>query len=182
MVVAADLEKGNEPLLNLAQLVGILGVGIFDVLEGACRVNVVAGVHAHLLGVEGGDVGHARVEVDVGHEGCLEPVGTQTCADVLEVLGLAGALCGEAHQLAPGADYALGLGHARLGVVGVGGGHRLHPYRIVTAHADGSHTDGGSLAAAVVEDVVHRCAGSVGLEVIFHLGKVGVGLLNFLAQ
>ena len=109
VVFAADVEEGHEALLQLFQLLGILGIGIFDMLERACRVHIVARVHAHLLCIESSDVSHARVEMDVGHERCHEAVGTQLRVDVLKVLSLAGALRGETHQFASSLYYALSL-------------------------------------------------------------------------
>ena len=158
VVLAADVEEGHEALFYLFQLVGIFGVGVVDVSECAGGVDVVAGVDAHLLGVECCHVCDARVEVYVCHEGCGDGVGAQSGTDVFEVFGLACALCGEAHKLASGTDYALSLCYARLGVVGVGGRHGLHTYGVVAAHVYRSHMHEGCFAASVVEKIDH-CGG-----------------------
>ena len=102
-------------------------------------VDVVAGVDAHLLGIERGDVGNMRIEVDVGHERRLVAVGAYAGIDILEVLGFARALCGKTHQLSACLDDALSLGYAGSGVIGVGGGHRLDADRVVASHVDGTY-------------------------------------------
>ena len=76
VVFAADVEEGHEAVLQLLQLVGILGIGVLNLLEHTRRVDVVAWVHAHLLGVQRSHVSHVGVEVYVGYERCLIAVGT----------------------------------------------------------------------------------------------------------
>ena len=67
-VLLADVNKGDQTLVQTLQLCGILLVGIFQVLEGAGGVDVVAGIDAHLLTVAGGHVSHVGVEMNVGHQ------------------------------------------------------------------------------------------------------------------
>ena len=133
-VFAADVEEGHEAVLQLLQLVGILGIGVLNLLEHTRRVDVVAWVHTHLLGVQRSHVSHVGVEVYVGYERCLIAVGTQLCVDVLQVLSLSATLRSESDEFAACFDDALSLSHARLRVVGVGGGHRLHAYRGIATY------------------------------------------------
>ena len=123
MVFLADIQERHELCLNLLQFLGILLVGIFQVLEGAARVDVVAGIDAYLLAVLGGHVSGMCREMDVGHEGCCVAVGLQLCRDILHVFGFTCALRSETHQFAASIDDALGLGNTAFGVVGVGRRH-----------------------------------------------------------
>ena len=121
--------------------------------EGASRVDIVAGVYAHLLGIEGGHIGHAGVEVYVGHQRGVETIGTQGSVYVLKIFGLTCALCGEAHQLSASAYNALGLFYAGLRVVGVGSGHRLHTHGGSTTHLQGAYLYGARGATMIIKDV-----------------------------
>lgn len=58
---------------------------------------------------------------------------------MLHILRFAGALGGEAHQFAASVDDAFGLCHRCLGVIGIGGGHRLYSYRIVATDQQIAH-------------------------------------------
>ena len=144
VVLAADAEEGNEALLYLPQLGLVLLVGVLQMAERAGGVDIVAGIDAHLLDIACCHVGHIGIEVDIGHQRCHEALQTQLAHNVLQVLGLASALCGETHQFASHHDDALGLFDAGLGVVGVGGGHRLDADGVVAADGDITHLgDGG---------------------------------------
>ena len=109
VVLLTDIDKRHELLLNLLQLCGIFLVGVLQVLERAPGIYVVAGVDAHFLAILGSDVGGVGGEMNIGNEGLSVAVGLETGRDVAHVLGLAGALGGEAHELATGIDDALGL-------------------------------------------------------------------------
>ena len=136
VVLAADVEEGHQLGLYLFQLGGVLLVGVLQVLEYASRIDIVAWVYAHLLAVLCGHVGRVCREVYVGHQWLPVAVGFQSGGYVAHVLRLARALRGEAHQLAACVYDTLGLGHRGLGVVGVGGGHRLYSYRVVATYPD----------------------------------------------
>ena len=139
VVAAADVEQGYEALFYALQFGGILCVGVFELSEGACRIDIVAGVDAHLLAVQRRHVGHLGVEVYVGDEGRGISGIAQGLGDVLHVLGLAHALCRQSYQFASRPDDAYCLFHACLGVVGVCGGHRLHAYGVVAADGNVPH-------------------------------------------
>ena len=140
VVFLADLDKGKQFLLDLLQLVGIFLVGIFQMFESTSRVDIVAGIDAHLLTILGGDIGRMSREVDVGHQWLGVTVSLELGGDVLHVLCLTCALCGEAYQFPSGIDDAFGLCHTGGGIVGVGGGHRLDADGVIASYADITHT------------------------------------------
>ena len=178
VVRLADVEEGHEAVVNLLQFVGVFGVGVLVFDEASGRVDVVAGVDAYLLGIECGDVGHVGVEVDVGHERCVEAVGAYARIDVLQVLGLALALRGEAHELTAGLDDALGLRYAGLSVVGVGGGHRLDADGVVAAHVECADVHHRRLPPVIVKQI----HGSALEFIVLNLSEFLVGLLNLLSE
>ena len=155
VVFLTYVKQRHKAFLNLLQFAGILLVGVFQVLERARRVGIIAGVYAHLLGIQGGHLGHMRVEVHVGHQWSHVPVGPEPRVYLLQVLGFAHALGGQAHVFSARLDYALGLCHARLGVGGGRGGHRLHAHRPLPTHRRAANLHLGSRAAAVIEQVNH---------------------------
>ena len=67
MVFLADIDKRNELALNLLQFLGILFVGILQMLESTSWVDVVARIDANLLAVLGSDICRMSREVDVSH-------------------------------------------------------------------------------------------------------------------
>ena len=70
MMLLANVEKGHKPFLNLLQFLCIFLVGIIVLDESPRRIDVISRVNSHLLGIESGDVCHARVEVNIGYEWC----------------------------------------------------------------------------------------------------------------
>ena len=90
----ADIEEGNEAVLKFLQFVGILGIGIFYLLEHTSRIDIVAGIDTNLLGIQCSHICNVGVEVYVGNKRSVEAVSTQSGVDVLQILGLASALCG----------------------------------------------------------------------------------------
>ena len=135
----ADLYKGDELLLNLLQFVGIFLVGVFQMLEGAAWVYIVARIDAHLLTIEGSDIGCMGGEMDIGHQWLGIAVSLQLGRDILHVLCLTGSLCRETHQFATSIDDALGLSHTGSGIVGIGGSHRLDADGVAASNADVAH-------------------------------------------
>ena len=113
-VVDADAQ-GDAPLAALRD----------QRLKIAAVEAVISRIDTHLVHIPGGDGRDLGHEVDVGHNGCPETVGTQLPDDVFQIFTFAPSLRRKAHDLSPGAVDPLDLGHARGGVVGVGIGHRL---------------------------------------------------------
>ena len=140
VVLAADGDKCGQTVVNLLQLGLVLLVGVVQMLELSCRVDIVSGVYPHLLGISRSHVGHVGVEVYVGHEGLPVAQPAKLGTDIAQVLSLTRALRGEPHQLASGIDDASGLCHRRLSVVGVGGSHRLYAYGIVASDGRSAHS------------------------------------------
>ena len=75
MMFLADIEERHELAFDLLQLSRILFISIFQMLERAPRVDIVARIDAHLLAITGSDISRMGREVDVGHEWCLIAVG-----------------------------------------------------------------------------------------------------------
>ena len=142
VMLLADIEEGDEAVLKFLQFVGILGICIFYLLEHTCRVDIVARIDAHLLGIERSYVGNVGVEVYVGNKRRVEAVSTQLGVDILQILGLASALCGESHKFAASLNYFFCLLYACLSVVGIGSGHRLNAYRGIAANLQVAHLNG----------------------------------------
>ena len=109
VVLAADVEEADKPLFQPCQFGGVFLVGVFQLLELAGGVDVVARVDAHLLHNGGGHVGHVGVEVDIGHERAVVAFAAQGFAQGLQCLGLACALCGEAHVVRSRVEYGAAL-------------------------------------------------------------------------
>ena len=144
MVLLTYIKEGHELCLNLLQLLGILIIGVLQVLKGTTWVDVVARVDTYLLAILCGHIGGMCREVHIGHKGRCVAIFLQPCRDVLHVLGLAGALCCKAYQFSSGINDAFGLGYAAFGVVGVDGSHRLDADGIVTTDGDVAHMNNGA--------------------------------------
>ena len=134
MVLLTDIKERHQFGFNLLQFLGIFGIGIFQVLERATWVDIVAGIDAHLLTILGSDIGGMGGEMDIGHERGGIAIGLQAGRDILHVFRLTGALSGETHQLATGIDDALGLCHTALGIIGIGGSHGLDADGVVATY------------------------------------------------
>ncbi len=62
---------------------------------------VISRIDTHLVHIPGGDGRDLGHEVDVGHNGCPETVGTQLPDDVFQIFTFAPALRRKAHDLSP---------------------------------------------------------------------------------
>ena len=184
VVLLTDIEEGNEAVLDLLQFCNVFLVGILMLDELAGGVDVVAGVDADFLGIEGGDIGDMGVEMDIGHEGRLEAVATDTGIDILQILGLAGALCRQTDELATGADDLLSLTDAGLGVVGVRCRHTLYAHGEIAAHVEGTDMYGRGRTTGIIEQINHIVT-DLGLTlklIVLDLSEVLVGLLDLRAE
>ena len=153
VVFLAYLQEGHEALADFLNLGGILLVGIFQVLEGTGSIHVVARVDAHLLGIACSHIGHAGIEVNIGHEGYHAPLGTQGGVDGLQVFGLAHPLGGETHIFTSGLHDAERLLHAGLSIHRNGIGHALQPDGVVATQRRGPHVDGHGGPTRVIEEI-----------------------------
>ena len=151
VVLLADVQKRDKPRLNLLDFVGILLIGVFQLLERARRIHIVAWIDAHLLSIKSRHISHVRIEMHVGDKRRRISFGTQTRVDILQILSFTTALCGQSHQFAARLDDALCLLDASLGIIGVGGGHRLDADRVVATHLDGTHIHHTGLAPLVIK-------------------------------
>ena len=110
----------------------LYGGGLND--DGSTSVDEIGVVSKHNLPVREA-LTSVRSSI-VRHIGRI--FGTDAGIDVFHVLCLAGTLSGEAHQFATSLDNLLSLLYASLGIIGVGGGHRLDADRIIATQAEGS--------------------------------------------
>ena len=148
-VLAANLEEGKQACLYLLQFLGILLVGVLQLLELTCGIHIVAGVDTNLLAIVCRYIGNIRVEVNVSHQRHGTACPAHRPADKFHVLCLACALGGKAHQLATCLGNAQNLCHAGFGVHGAGVGHRLNPDGVFAAQTDVAHGDFVGLATCV---------------------------------
>ena len=81
------VEEGHELGFYLLQLGSILGIGVFEVLEGAPGIDIVARIDAYLLAILGCDIGDMGGEMDIGNKGGGIAVGLEACGDVLHCPG-----------------------------------------------------------------------------------------------
>ena len=153
VVFAAYIEKRHKACINLLYLFGVFFVGIFQLLEGSSWVYIVAGIYAYLLCIQRGHIGYVGVEMHVGHKWRVVTFLSECRIDVAQVLGLALSLGGKSHQLAASLYNTLGLGCASLGVVGVGGGHRLHAHGVVSTHRHAANGCYRCVSALQVKEV-----------------------------
>ena len=134
-----NVEKGHKSLLNFLQFLCIFLVGIIVLDEASRRIDIVSRVNSHLLGVESGDVCHVRVEMNIGYKRCRKAVITDTCANILQVFSLSYSLRCEPDEFASSLNDTFSLRYTSLGIVGIGGCHRLYTHRVFTANGDTSH-------------------------------------------
>ena len=135
----ADIEKGYKSLLNLLQFLCIFLVGIIVLDEAPRRIDIVSRVNSHLLGVESGDVCHVRVEMNISYKRCRKAVIANTFADIVQVFSLSYTLRREPDEFASSLNDTFSLCYTSLGIVGIGGCHRLYTHWVFTANGDTSH-------------------------------------------
>ena len=70
MVLTADIDEGDKTLFDLDNLVSIFLVGVFNLLECACGIDIVAWIYSHGVAMEGSHVGDIGIEVHVGDDRC----------------------------------------------------------------------------------------------------------------
>ena len=78
-------------------------------------------------------------KVNIGNERRVVTISLQTGRDVLHILCLARALCGETNQFTTSINDALSLCHTGFGIVSISGCHRLDADRIVATDFDVAH-------------------------------------------
>ena len=155
MVLTANLQQRQQPLLNLLQFGGILLVGIFQLLERTGRVGIVAGVDAHLLHIMSRHLGHSRIEVDIGHKRHLASPLPEFLGNEPHVLRFLHPLGGESHIFASSLNNAQRLRHRSLDVIGRGGGHRLDSDGVVASEWRVAHFHLCGLASGIIKQIGH---------------------------
>ena len=139
VVLFADIEEGDEAVAYLLQLLCVLLVCIFQMLESAGGIHVVARIDAYLLHVLCRYVSHLRVEMNVGHQWNHVSVLAQCGVDVHQILRFLDALGRKPHVFASCIYNPFSLCHAGFRVLCGGVRHTLYAYRIGAAHRGGSN-------------------------------------------
>ncbi len=130
-VLATQLQKRRQSVVDPLQFGCILLVGIFQFLEHTTRIHEVAGIDAYFVGSDGGGKSRAGIEMDVGHQGHVDTGLTQTRRDHAYVVGLPDALRGEPHKLTAGGGKLSRLPYGAVGVHSGSVGHRLQAHGVV---------------------------------------------------
>ena len=157
VMLLADIQEGHKAVLYLLQFFGIFLIGVFFLDELTCRVDIVARIDTHLLGIERCHVSHTRIEMHVGDKRRSEAVAAYSIVNVLEILSFTHSLRGQSDEFSSCFDNAFSLLHASLCIIGVGGGHGLDAYRIVSSHIQSADMHHRSLAPMIVKQIDHIC-------------------------
>ena len=107
----------------------------------------------------------------VGHKRHVASALAQFGADFTDICSFAYALSGKAHNVAPGFCDTHALLHRPFDIVGRSVGHRLEGNGCVSSD---DYVAYGYTAAGTPSVTVFRHL-SVGLELIFYFGKLGIG-------
>ena len=97
----ADVDERHEPVIDFLKFGLVFLIGVFQMFESAGRIDIVAWIDAYFLGIACSYVGYIGIEMDISHERSGESFFAKSGTDVLHVLCLSRALCGEAYQFAP---------------------------------------------------------------------------------
>ena len=152
VVLAAHGDERQQGLADAAQLGGVLLIGVFQLLEGACRVHKVARIDAHTLAHLGCGECCLWIEVDVGNQGDVAAIAAQQLRNLADAAGLFHTLGRQPHIVGSGIGNALALGSARLDIIGGSVGHRLDAYGPIASHGDSTHIDAHCRTAFIVEE------------------------------
>ena len=67
VVFFADIQEGNQPGTDFLDLMRIFLIGIFQFLEGACGICVLARIVAYSFGLQCSFFCFLRIEVHIGY-------------------------------------------------------------------------------------------------------------------
>ncbi len=135
-VLTADTQEAAEAVVQTLQLLLVLLVGIFQMLELTGRINVVAWVDAHLLDNRSSHICHIGIEVYIGTQGRISVAAShQSSLYVAKVLSLARSLGSESNQVGSGIYDADALFYAAFRVHCAAGGHTLDGHLVLTAYS-----------------------------------------------
>ena len=133
-VLTTDGEQLLEALFKALQFGGIFLGRVFQCLELAGWVHIVAWIDAHLLDNCCRYVGHGGIEVDVGHQRYVDALACQLLLDIFQIISLDGTLCRQSHQVCTRLDQALDLLYASCGVRRGTGGHTLQTDGLIATY------------------------------------------------
>ncbi len=134
-----DLHQGSKSLPDPVYLFEVFGIGVFNEFK-FLLVNIIPGIHPHLLHYPCGDFGSIGGEMNVRYERRVVALFAQFIFYQPKVLRFFFTWRSDAHQFCPGFDTTDRLLHGAHGVHSVGGGHGLHPYRVVITNQQVAHS------------------------------------------
>ena len=126
----ADIQERHKAFAQAFEFVSILGIGIIDMLEGAGCIDIVTGVHTHLVGITCCSVGNRSIEMHIGNKrhtttACYKLLLYATHIDSLTV-----TLCSKTHKFAALLHNAQCLLHTTLGIHRACICHGLYTHRM----------------------------------------------------
>ena len=151
VMLLADVEKRHKAGFQLCQFVSILSIGIFQVLELAGWVHVIAWIDAHLLCIKSRFISHVSIEMHVGNKRHLTTTLAQSLTDELKVFRLFHPLRSETHILATCFHNAERLSNRAFRVHRGRVRHRLHSDGITSSQRSLSDVNLVGRATLVVE-------------------------------
>ena len=168
MIGPANIDKGDKSVGDALHLGSILLVGIVDVAECACCVDVVAWIDADALYNCGCDISHSGIEMDVGDEGREVALLVDGLTYVPQTIGFAGSLRRKPDVVSTGADDGETLLYAAFDVGRGCRRHALKPDGIAAAKRGVAYMDDSSPSPMIIEVsvaftpiVVHICIGDL---------------------
>ena len=140
-----------EARFETFQLVGVFLIGVLQMSESARGIDVITRIDANFLYNGSGHVGHVRVEVNIGHEGCGVAQAREFGFDVAQILGFTRALRSETDIVTACIHDGLYLAHTSLGIGGCRRGHALEADRVVASQWLIAHAHLMRIARRIVE-------------------------------
>ena len=151
MIFLTNVEERNQTGTDLFDFLCVFLVGVFQFLEGAGCIHIVAWIDAYLFHVLGCYIGHIRVEMHIGYQRSVIALRAEADVDVHHVFGFAHTLSSHAYIFATGIDNALGLFYASFRIECNGVRHTLDADRMSATHRSGANIYFSRLTAGVVE-------------------------------
>ena len=149
----AELYQRGEVLADAVELFGVLLIRILADGE-FFRIGKVTWIDADFFHPLGGFECGVGFEMDIGDERDVTSGSADTIADVFQILRILFGLCGDTCDFTTCLGESENLFDASLCITGVGGDHRLHTDRVITANADVAHHDFASCPARVGEVIL----------------------------
>ncbi len=133
VVLLADIQKRDKPVVNLAYLLSVLLVCIFQFLKSTRSIYIVSRIDTHLFCILGSYIRHFRIEMHIGNQGNHISLTAQPDIDIHQVFGFFDTLGCEADILATCVNNTFRLFHTSRRVLRRRISHRLDTNRIGAA-------------------------------------------------